>query len=100
MCIRDRVNAGSYEDGIRDAQESRGLGDVYKRQIRNNKEYYRDNNKERNADCAADADGASTSGVAASLGEDLPCDVADDESLVLMLALSAGWGGLALPQDW
>ena len=24
------------EDGIRDAQESRGLGDVYKRQINNN----------------------------------------------------------------
>ena len=27
------------EDGIRDAQESRGLGDVYKRQIRNSASY-------------------------------------------------------------
>ena len=26
------------EDGIRDAQESRGLGDVYKRQVFNNKD--------------------------------------------------------------
>ena len=27
------------EDGIRDAQESRGLGDVYKRQLMDNKIY-------------------------------------------------------------
>ena len=29
------------EDGIRDAQESRGLGDVYKRQIKNLSKGYR-----------------------------------------------------------
>eukprot|EP01015_Nassula_variabilis_P000553 TRINITY_DN1029_c0_g2_i1.p1 TRINITY_DN1029_c0_g2~~TRINITY_DN1029_c0_g2_i1.p1 ORF type:complete len:151 (-),score=50.26 TRINITY_DN1029_c0_g2_i1:60-512(-) len=36
MCIRDRDWSSFFffqaEDGIRDAQESRGLGDVYKRQ--------------------------------------------------------------------
>eukprot|EP01015_Nassula_variabilis_P012084 TRINITY_DN1979_c0_g1_i9.p2 TRINITY_DN1979_c0_g1~~TRINITY_DN1979_c0_g1_i9.p2 ORF type:complete len:135 (-),score=50.75 TRINITY_DN1979_c0_g1_i9:91-495(-) len=39
MCIRQSDRVSNYffffqaEDGIRDAQESRGLGDVYKRQV-------------------------------------------------------------------
>ena len=35
MCIRDRLNANEFqaEDGIRDVERSRGLGDVYKRQF-------------------------------------------------------------------
>ncbi|GAB5786427.1 hypothetical protein JMUB7524_09030 [Staphylococcus aureus] len=35
MCIRDRNNKVFFqaEDGIRDLRMSRGLGDVYKRQV-------------------------------------------------------------------
>jgi len=51
--------------------------------IRNNKEYYRDNNKEGNADCAEGADDGDAA--APTTGEDLPCAVVVDESLVELL---------------
>ena len=51
--------------------------------IRNNKEYYRDNNKERNADCA---EGAEAVAAAPAPGEATPCDVVViDGSLVELL---------------
>ena len=31
--LSEKINIPQAEDGIRDAQESRGLGDVYKRQV-------------------------------------------------------------------
>ena len=43
MCIRDRKHVVFFqaEDGIRDVERSRGLGDVYKRQRGNPYEKYR-----------------------------------------------------------
>ena len=38
-CVLSRIFFFQAEDGIRDAQESRGLGDVYKRQSYERAEY-------------------------------------------------------------
>ncbi|MEI6915005.1 MAG: hypothetical protein WCL39_07730, partial [Armatimonadota bacterium] len=53
--------------------------------IRNNKEYYRDNNKDKGTDNGTDDVGATTGGIPHTTGEDLPCDAAVDGSLVELL---------------